>query len=399
VPARVALTPPNFSDWHFDCSPTGEVWSAPKDLARTLAQRERERPRRGLSRGFGGGLPSNPKESDIDNGAYRPFWGLKGPHHDEAALRMDMGLDKPVEFRAYAWGHPGQAWSTSGAWLVRVATRFRSAAVWSTAPTQIPWTDWVQAAQVFGADRASRRSTQWFASLDPDEESGLLWVSNPLGVSLHVLSENKAISSSVVADMGKPAGVALVGGAVYLALREGNQLLLHVVRAGQLERIAAFPVGQGTAVSLIRSSDGARLGVLVHSLRGDWYVYPLNEEFEPNAPLFVARDALNQAPKACTSEHSGWLVSAALPLSRVTKSDNQRALSFAGPYSHLRTSDVVAKVVVSDGSVCVSELAATQRSSGRRGAETNAGEASSKRIPLTVTDGALQGTVSFRCSP
>ncbi len=399
MPERVALTPPAFADWHLECFATGEVNTAQGELRRELDLEANARPRSGYTSGYNSTLLSSTTNADIDSGAYLPFWGIPGPRKPQSKLLLDMGMEKPFEFHAYSWGDPGEAWNSTSGWLVRVATRFGGVPLWSTAATKTPWPDWVQAARLFGSDRADRYSSEWLLHLDADETSGVMWVTNRGNSELHVLEANRAIVSINGVNAPKPSSVARVHERLYVGMREGNRLDVHALADGQFEQVAKFPVGQGARAELIRTTDEERLGVFVHSMRGDWYVYPLDDALRPGAAIKLTRGELNAAPRSCTEDAEGWLVRATLPLSRLGPDSSPNTLALAEPYDRWRTRQVTAKVIVTEDNYCVSELAADTHGNRNRVRGERASVPNQASIPMTLTDRIGNQQLAFRCSP
>ncbi len=399
MPKRVALTPPAFADWHLECFATGEQDEVRGELSRRLEREASARPRSGFSTGYSGTLRSSSVDADIDSGAYRPFWGVPGPRRTQSKLLLDMGMEKPFEFHSYSWGDPGDAWTNTSGWLVRVATRFGPDPLWSTAATKTPWPDWIKAARLFGSDRADRYSTEWTLNLDVDETSGVLWVANRGNSELHVVEPNRAIVSVNGVSAPKPSSVAKVRDRLFVATREGGRLNVHTLTDGSFEEVARFPVGQGARASLIRTTDGERLGVLVHSMRGDWFVYPLDEELRPSDAIKVTREQLNAAPTACTDDDEGWLIGEELPLSRLSPGSSPNVLALGQPFERWRTRQVTAKVVVTEDSVCVTQLAAETSGDPNRTSGARTPVPNQARIPLTLTDRVRNRQIGFRCSP
>lgn len=403
APPRVTSTSPAYADWRLECRATGERRGVAGALERSLVRGDGARPRSGLSLGYPKALPTASSNPQIESGAYRPFWGVPGPQRSSVAARrllLDMGHEKPVDFRAYAWGDPGETWTKNSAWVVRVATRFGPAPIWSTAVTRTPWSDWVSSAQLFGADRASRHSTEWLLQLDVDETSGVLWTNSRGTTELHLLGSDKVISSFYGVTLGKPISVAKVAETHYVATRDGASLSLHAITGGHLSLVRRYPVGHGTRATLVRTADARHLGILLHSARGNWFVHPLDREFVPGDPIVVGREQLNRTAPACNSESEGWLIRSELPLSRLGEGNSGDVLTFAGPHSDWRAFEVATKVLVSQDQLCAVELAATLRNPDARPSRgPRAEDPKSAGIPLTLSDPSGRQHLSFRCAP
>jgi hypothetical protein len=398
APKRVSLTTPAYDDWRMNCFATGKRHQLTAAAREGIEQLAVSRPRSGLSSGFARALASSAKDTGITDGAYRPFWGIDGPKPSRSSLLLDMGHEAPVDFRAYAWGERGDPWAATSGWLIRVAPRFGDASLWSTAATRTPWRDWVDAARRFGSDRSNRYSTEWVLGLDPDETSGALWVNSRENSELHAFSRDQAIISLGKVDSGKPAGVVRVRNATYIGVREGNRLGIHMLSGGRLVLVGHYPVGQGATATLVRTTDEQRLGILVHALRGDWYLFPLDDQQQPSAPLTFSREQLNRTPPACSSESEGWLVLADLPLSRIGAADSGNAVIFAEPHDHWNAERVSAKVIATDSALCVSELAAKLKAGPNLASAFQVAPGlETARIPLTVTDSVGYRQFRFRC--
>lgn len=403
APAVVAITPPSYDQWQLQCFATGESERLPGEARTNIQRIERLAPRAGLKVGFGqphlmAGLVTG-SSADLHSGGYRPFWGISGPPSPRSELLMDFGLETPIDFRAYAWGDPGEAWGRTSAWLVRVATRFGSTPLWTTAPTYTPWPDATSAARRFGSDRSHRYSPTWSLVLDADETSGVLKSSISSEAELHLVSEGKPITSIEAAPAGQVKSAAMVRGSLHIGAQEGTRFEVHAVRDGELRVMTSVGVGLGARATVVRSTDSQELGILVHSTRGDWYLYPLDDDYTPSAPLTITRAQLAETPEACTDTPPGWLVVGELPLSSLNPPSRHFPLDLAEPYHRAGASRVSAKVVVTDAGLCLAELAAELSGSPVVGGERPSTPVpASARIPLAAMDPGSSRRLRFRCS-
>jgi hypothetical protein len=400
----VTITPPSYGQWQLQCFATGKQQQLPGRLRAELQRIEKTAPRSGLKVGYGKPLLLNPLgtpgSSEVHSSGYRPFWKIPGPASGRAELLMDYGLESPVDFRAYVWGDRGEAWPRTNGWVVRVAPRFSADPLWTTAPTLTPWHDMTSAARRFGSDRAERYSPTWSLVLDPDELSGVL--KNGLGneTELHLVASGKPITSIAAVSATLVKSAALVRGSLHIGAQEGTRFDVLTVRDGGLQTVASFPVGLGARASVVRSSDGQQLGTLVHSGRGDWYLYPLDDDYTPDEPLVFKREQLMQTPPACTGSSTGWLIMKDLPVTSLNPPSRHFPLDLAEPYDRWRAARIAAKILASEDGLCVSELAAELAPSANAAAPSGAASEMppSARIPLIATDPAGSRRIQFRCS-
>lgn len=399
VPPLLNTQTPGYASSNLVCYPAGAPSGIDGSLAKQISELEERRPRRGNESGYGRNVLGGSRgQVDIVNGAFRPFWSLKGPRTNESDLLLDMGHEYPVEFRSYAWGERGPDWTETGTWLVRVATRFGPKPVWSTAPTRTPWRDWIQAAEIFGANR-SGPTADWLLALDPDETSGVLRITAHGGADLHWVEDGRVITSSSSADLPQPSNVVRLDDSMVLGVPSGSQYDVYRWSQRELAHLARFPINEASRVMVVRSSDAQRIAIWVHAPKGAWYLYPLGPDGSPRAPLVFSREQLNRTLTACDSDASGWLVRASLPLTRFGESDSTNTLSLMDGRESSQANDVVAKVLVNDNSLCLLELAATR--SGRPSEKRPKPEAvgTAARIALTLRDPVNDLHEHFRCTP
>lgn len=398
-PKPLKLNPVAYSSWRLTCYPTGESRGPRGATTQRVAALASTAPRRGFSVGFSqAAFGSTTTENDIDSTANRPFLGIPSPRLERGWYGFDMGADAESQFRGYAWGAMGEGWKRNSAWLVRVADRFDMDAAWSTAPTRTPWPDVLGAAQAFGADRTSRYSANWSLMLDPDEQGGLLRVNAAGATELHFVKQGQPISSWGNAESTHIDGVVEVRNQWYFAAHEGSALHVYLTEQGKPRLWGRYPVSSGSKPTLIRTTDGEQLGILLRSRRGSWYIYPLNDEGRPQQPLTFTREILNQESGVCPAARQGWLVRAPLPLTRLSGANDVHVLDFAGLPDRTRAQAVLAKVVLNDGQLCVSQLAAQLASSQAwTAAPARQRPPVADSIPLTLTDRSSDTRYGFRC--
>lgn len=398
-PPALKFNPVAYSSWRLTCYPTGESRGPRSAATRAVAAAANSAPRRGFYSGYTkAAFGSSSTPSDIESTANRPFLGIPSPRLERGWYGFDMGADAESQFRGYAWGASGDAWNHQSAWLVRVADRFDLDATWSTAPTRTPWPDVASAAQAFGADRTSRYSTNWSLILDPDERGGLLRINAGGSTEFHFIKQGQPISSWGNAETTHLDGVVEVGNQWYFATHEGSALQVYVSEQGQPRLWGRYPVGSASKPLLIRTTDAEQLGILLRARRGAWYIYPLGDDGHPQQPLMFPRELLNEEAGVCPDVRQGWLVQAPLPLTRSSGGSDANVLDFAGSPARTRAQAVLAKVVLDDGQLCVSELAAQLASSQ---AWTRAPRRErppvADSIPLTLTDRSSDTRYGFRC--
>jgi hypothetical protein len=397
MPKRVQFNPNAFFEWRPMCHSTGRAGSTSAELGGRLNQLANERPRRGLLAGF---LPpllvQNPE--DVGGAVFRPFAGIAGPSIARAGVRFDEGREGLVRFRAYAWAtSPGQ-WSADAAWQVRVQGLFDTDPVWATAPTFAPWPDVSTAAEVFGAKEGMRGGSEWTLELDPDEEGGILRVTSGAISELHVIGKGRATQSFGALGGAPPLGAVKVSGEWYFGQHEGDEFRIIHLSSGGPERVASFDVSNMHRVSVVRSNDAARLGVWIRTLTGEWYLYPLDDRFVAGLPLFVSRQGLNQSPTRCEEGASGWTIVTRLPATRIDPGQDAEILSFPD-HPGMQASAVRAKVLMRDGSICLSDLAATvSRKDNSDASFEHAKATSGEAVPLTLHDPTLGRQFVFRCA-
>lgn len=398
VPERAQFNPVSYFDWHPTCHATGRAGPGPADLQQRLGRLASERPRRGLVTGFLPPLVVAPAEG-FSEAVFRPFEGMKGPLVGKAALRFDQGHDGDRGFRAYAWTPSVAEWSSQSAWQVWVQDPFGHDGVWVTAPTHTPWPDALAAADLFGARERDRASADWTLHLDSEDEGGILRIGSASSAELHVLGRDRATQSFGSAPGGQLAGAAKVEGQWYYGQHDGEEFRLFSLAASGPTLVAALRISSLARASVVKTDDGSRLGILVRTRAGNWFLYPLDDSFRPQFPLEVTREALNAPPAACAPDDSGWTAIAPLPLTRLDGAPDASLIQFEPTLPGWRSGRVLGKVRIKDGGVCLMELAADLvRGGEREAAPMRSQDLASGTIPLALRDPVSKRQLFFRCS-
>jgi hypothetical protein len=189
-----------------------------------------------------------------------------------------------------------------------------------------------------------------------------------------------------------------IAGEWYFGQHDGDEFRIFRLASGDAEPVASLSVANLHRPTLVRSNDGARLGALVRTRAGDWFLYPLDETYAPDWPLVVTREKLNGAPTACPDAASGWTVVSLVPPTRLDPSQDSSVLSFPDAPS-ARANGVRARILVRDGSVCVSELAASLGGRPERDSVlARSASLPADSVSLLLRDSKLERQLEFRCS-
>jgi hypothetical protein len=351
-PARVTHFAPSAERWALECD--GAVARSDRQSGRIVGIQPSER---GASR-----MP-HPDGQNLESSTWRRFMQIPAPPRSRTDLGLDVGSDdRRVQFRSYAWGPNDGRWPDFAQWIVRVADRFDLASVWSTAASRIPWKDPLIAAQAYGQDSGAA-SVDWLVVLEPEGKSGLLKLRARGTTELYLIEQDQPISSlkgGAAQDLDRVAGVVRVGGHWYVGSQRPNAFRIYRVSEGALDLVQSYPQ-QGTdggRTQLVRSRSADALGILVKSRVSGWYTYPIDlATGEARAPSHLSPEELVSAP-ICDPGEQGWEVISEAPLSSVGGSSSNIALEFSAPWRDAMPTQLEAKLLISEGKVCVTALAA-----------------------------------------
>jgi hypothetical protein len=394
-PKVVNFNPSSYFSWRLQCQAAGKPGPAPQALAARLNSAALETPRRGLVTNFFppllAALPAN-----AGSAVFRPWQGIEGPRVPKAVLRFDQGSDSTPRFRAYAWGGASSLWAATAAWQVRVSPWFDSDGVWASAATFAPWSDAQLTAEIFGAAEGARSGADWTLELDPNEEGGILRIGTNLSSELHVVSQGRVVQSYGAVGGGRLAGAVKSDGQWHYGQHEGNEFRVFRLEPTGPVPLGTYAVDANHRASLVRSTDAMRLGILVRTRAGSFYVYPLRADASAEVPLSVSREQLNNTPPRCNVDSSGWLAVVPTPLTRLDGSSDNGFITFSGAFANWRAKGAVVKVVIRDGSACVVELGAEVAGDNALSATTEIANKGSVR--LTVAEITSGRRLPFRCS-
>lgn len=401
TPSAVYHRPSAYSNWQLTCYPTGSFENAATGSAKTTFAAGQTSPRQGSRAGFGAPTAAqNSQGLDLAPSARRTFLGVRHPDVAPGTLAFDRGDDGEHQFRAYVLGPSDRPWASNSTWLVRVADRFSTAGLWSTAPTRGPWPDLSSAARLFGADRTSHYSSTWQLVLDPSERAGALRISNAGAIELHFIEANAATISMGSQSVGSLAGAVKVNGAWYIGEQDRNRFVVYQASQGVLAPLSSYPVSDFVQATLVRNVRSTRLGVLLRAPAGTWHIYPISDSGASQEPLMLSRDTLNQQWPKCEDDDDGWMIVSHLPLSRFTQDSQPDLLTFDGDDNDaLKPRAVVARTVVSASRRCVDALAARIDSELAPKARPRRLPPTSNTIPLTLTDRTNDVRHGYQCGP
>jgi hypothetical protein len=292
VPESTRIRQPAGNRWSLDCVPTGEASRPALALPEPGDEREQSRP--------------------------SPLAEVAAPVRPASERSFDAGSEPELRaFRAYAWGPPLEAWPRQARWIVRAVDPYAvDRAVWSTAPTPVPWPSPESASDAFGQS-ANGPPASLRTVFDPHTRAGL-FIANARGTSdLFLIEEGKDIvrlktsgATGVVSTFARAGRNSYVG-----ALGEGQTLRVYRAEAGTLALVGEYPdvVPRADLPRLVPSTRGDGLGLWVRA--GNYYLYPLDPRTgELDAPIEIPADALGAMPRACNADEDGYWVGDALSL-------------------------------------------------------------------------------------
>jgi hypothetical protein len=217
------------------------------------------------------------------------------------------------------------------------------------------------------------------------------------------VGNGRAVQSFGAVSGGRLAGAVEVGGQWYYGQHDGDDFRVFRLAATGPVRAGSFPIEGMHHASVVRTFDASRLGILLRTRAGTWFVFPLSDdddaELRAQLPLSLSRDALNASPPRCGDDETGWLVVASTPLTRLDGGGKGGSITLVGSEAGLRASDLTAKVLVRDGALCVLELAAlVTHKDAPESLPAPSPTLPRESVELLLHDPFSQRRLEFRCS-
>jgi hypothetical protein len=192
-----------------------------------------------------------------------------------------------------------------------------------------------------------------------------------------------AITSVVRLDSGYFVGAAT----------DSRSFRVFRAQEGRLELFAEYPdsVGSRGPPQLVTNRRRSALGLWTRA--ASWYVHPIDVETRRiDAPLELTPAELSRLPRACSGDDDGWLLDGTLGI--------EPYVDFPRHKDSLATRNFEARLVASDGELCVDALAAQSDEPVTRPTARAAAAKPSDRapVPLVLSDRHEQGKRwAFKC--
>jgi hypothetical protein len=173
------------------------------------------------------------------------------------------------------------------------------------------------------------------------------------------------------------------------------------VESGVLRLVGNYPrYAEAPTPAIAHATGNDALGIVATTAghvgaKGDdgaLYVFPIElRTGEALPPVVISRGALSHPPRACSSDDEGWVVSH-------TVSRSFGRVQLVGTGRALPTGDVEARMVVREGDVCLSALAANASGGPLTGESIGVIRTGEPRpISLVINDHAADRRFGFRC--
>jgi hypothetical protein len=245
----------------------------------------------------------------------------------------------------------------------------------------------------------------WSATVDAKGDAALVRVLTRTGNQLFWAEKGRPaqlIQHDLRVDLQKPLSLARVLGRRYFAGEREGVVALFQLEANTVQSLGEYPLlaTDSRKVQLVASRAADALAIWIKTADRGWFLFPLDLQTGEALPAQrVSLEHLNGVPRTCTAEDEGWQLVSDVPLATLGGSPVNARLSFTPELDQLKVSDLEARVVVTQGGLCLEALAG-RLDDGKTAPARSVAQASASGTPVaaTLTDRATGRRFGFRCS-